>query len=187
MYHLWSSNNALHKCATKCALRKEQVNICYIASMPGLYDKQSHWGHTSKMSEWFWYRVPNWTSPCVGCLESIRPFWITREPVNSHSPVGLVSRQWDAADWACVLCDRRLHNDWASRDNAPAHSTVIVRAFLANLHIAHVCQPPYSADFAPCDFWVFPKLKSLLKRRKFVNPTVTRYTSSVNGVSLPTD
>jgi hypothetical protein len=35
--------------------------------------------------------------------------------VNSHSPVGLVSRQWDAVDWACVLCDRRIHNDRASR------------------------------------------------------------------------
>ena len=30
--------------------------------------------------------------------------------VNSHCPVGLVSRQWDAADWTCVLCDRRIHN-----------------------------------------------------------------------------
>ena len=29
--------------------------------------------------------------------------------VNSHSPVGLVSRQWDAVDWVCVLCDRRIH------------------------------------------------------------------------------
>jgi hypothetical protein len=29
--------------------------------------------------------------------------------VNSHPPVGLVSRQWDAVDWACVLCDRRIH------------------------------------------------------------------------------
>jgi hypothetical protein len=27
----------------------------------------------------------------------------------SHYPVGLVSRQWDAFDWACVLCDRRMH------------------------------------------------------------------------------
>ena len=35
--------------------------------------------------------------------------------VNSHSPVGLVSRQWDAVDWTCVLCDRRIHNDRASR------------------------------------------------------------------------
>jgi hypothetical protein len=23
--------------------------------------------------------------------------------------MGLVSRQWDAVDWACVLCDRRIH------------------------------------------------------------------------------
>ena len=29
--------------------------------------------------------------------------------------MGLVSRQWDAVDWACVLCDRRIHNDRASR------------------------------------------------------------------------
>jgi hypothetical protein len=66
--------------------------------------------------------------------ESIQSFWIFREtfawpwcnlavshrrtycaPVNSHSLTGLVSRQWDAVDWACVLCDRRIHTDRASR------------------------------------------------------------------------
>jgi len=71
---------------------------------------------------------------CEGCPESIRPFWISREPVmwpwcnltasqrrpyctsvNSHSSLGIVSRQWDAVDRACVLCDRRIHNDRASR------------------------------------------------------------------------
>ena len=69
-----------------------------------------------------------------GCPESIQPFWISREQVawqwgnltagrrrpycpsvNSHSPMGLVSRQWDAVDCACVLCDRRIHTDRASR------------------------------------------------------------------------
>ena len=68
------------------------------------------------------------------CPESIQPFWISREPVmwpwcnlaasqrrpycasvNSQSPAGLVSRQWDAVDWDCVLCDRRIHNDRANR------------------------------------------------------------------------
>jgi hypothetical protein len=34
--------------------------------------------------------------------------------MNSHCHVGLVSRQWDAVDWACVLCNRRFHNDRAS-------------------------------------------------------------------------
>ena len=75
-----------------------------------------------------------WHNTYVGCLESIHPFWISQELVawlwcnlaasqrrpycpslNSHSPVGLVSRQWDATDWACVLSDCRIHNDRASR------------------------------------------------------------------------
>jgi len=46
---------------------------------------------------------------------------------------------------------------------------------------------PYRPDLAPCDFWIFPKLKSPFEERGFVNVTVTHYTSSVNGVSLPTD
>jgi len=69
-----------------------------------------------------------------GCPERIQPFWISREPfawpwcnlvaserrpycasVKSHSSVGLVSRQWDSVDWACLLCDRRIHNDRSSR------------------------------------------------------------------------
>ena len=29
--------------------------------------------------------------------------------VTSHSPMGLVSRQRDAVDWRCVLCDCRIH------------------------------------------------------------------------------
>jgi hypothetical protein len=76
--------------------------------------------------------------------------------------------------------------DQFHHDNVPAHSTALVQAFLAKHHITQVCQPSYSPDLAPCDFWLFPKLKSPLKRR-FVIATVTRYTNSVNGVSLPTD
>ena len=69
-----------------------------------------------------------------GCSESIQPFWTFREQVvwpwcnlaasqrrpycasvNRRSPVGLVSRQWDAVDWACVVCDCRIYSDRASR------------------------------------------------------------------------
>ena len=35
--------------------------------------------------------------------------------VNRHSSLGLVTRQWDTFDWDCTLCDRRIHNDRASR------------------------------------------------------------------------
>ena len=79
--------------------------------------------------------------------------------------------------------------DQLHHDNVPAHSTALVQDFLAKHHINQVCQPlpPYSPDLAPYDFWLFPKLNSPLKARRFVNATVTHYTSSVNGVSLPTD
>jgi hypothetical protein len=35
--------------------------------------------------------------------------------VRSHSPLGLVGRQWDIIDWACVLCYCRIHSDWVSK------------------------------------------------------------------------
>jgi len=77
--------------------------------------------------------------------------------------------------------------DHLHHDNVPVHSTALVQAFLAKYRITLVCQPPYSTDLAPCDFWLFPKLKSPLKGRRFVYAMVTQYTSSINGVSLPTD
>jgi hypothetical protein len=50
-----------------------------------------------------------------------------------------------------------------------------VQAFLAKHHITQVCQPPYSLDLGPCDFWLFSKLKSKLKGRRVVNVTVTQF------------
>jgi len=111
--------------------------------------------------------------------------------VNSHSPMGLVSRQWDAVDWACVLYDRRIENDRSSRS---ASSRLCAYPFYSShadvfgkSHITQVCQPLYSLALAPCGFWLFPKLKSLLKGSWFLNATVTHFTSSVKGMSLPTD
>ena len=142
-----------------------------------------------------------------GSPESIQLFWISREPVawpwcnlaasqrrsycasvNSPSPVGLVNRQWDAVDWACVLCDCHIHNDRASRSASTRQCACPFYSFCAaKHHITQVCHHPYSPDLASWDFWLFPELKSALKGRRFVNVTVTQYTSSVSGVSLPTD
>jgi hypothetical protein len=144
------------------------------------------------------------------CPESIQPFWISREQfawpwcnlaagqrrpycpsVNSHSPVGLISRQWDAVDWACVLCDRRIHNDLASRSAPSRQCSCPFYSSHAGFFGKALHRPglsgPYNTDLAPCNFRLFPKLKSSLKGRRYVNATVTQYTSSVNGVSLPTD
>jgi transposase len=52
-------------------------------------------------------------------------------------------------------------------DNAPAHSSFLVRNFLAKNETIVVPQPTYSPDLAPVDFFLFPKLKSTLKGRCF--------------------
>ena len=38
---------------------------------------------------------------------------------------------------------------------------------LVKHQVIQVTQHPYSPDLAPCDFWLFPKLKSLLKGKRF--------------------
>ena len=48
------------------------------------------------------------------------------------------------------------------------HSFIMSRAeFLAKYQIIQVTQPLYSLDLVPCDFWLFPKLKSPLKGKRF--------------------
>jgi hypothetical protein len=36
-------------------------------------------------------------------------------------------------------------------------------------------QPPYSPDLAPCDFWLFPKLKNALKGQSFADLSDIQY------------
>ena len=44
-------------------------------------------------------------------------------------------------------------------DNAAAHDALRVHEFLAKNSITKMDHPPYSPELAPCDFWLFPKLK----------------------------
>ena len=54
-------------------------------------------------------------------------------------------------------------------DNAPAHDALRVHEFLAKHSIKKMDHPPYSSDLAPCDFWLFPKLKNALKGQRFAD------------------
>ena len=68
----------------------------------------------------------------------------------------------------CYLCDavqRKQPDMWTGKnwqlhhDNAPTHSTHTIECFLAQNNMALVRQPPYFPDLAPCNFWLFSKLK----------------------------
>ena len=52
-------------------------------------------------------------------------------------------------------------------DNAPAHASLLVHEFLAKNNTVTMPQPPYSPDMAPCNFFLFPKIKRTLKGRRF--------------------
>jgi len=77
--------------------------------------------------------------------------------------------------------------DQLHHDNAPAHSTALGQAFLEEYHITQVCQPLLQLKVGSLRLLAFPKIKTPLKGRRYVNATVTQYTCSVNGVSLPSD
>jgi len=51
-------------------------------------------------------------------------------------------------------------------DNAPAHRSFKISQFLAKNSMTVVPHPPYSPDLAPCDFFLFPKLKLRMKGRR---------------------
>ncbi|XP_062593106.1 histone-lysine N-methyltransferase SETMAR-like [Saccostrea cucullata] len=52
-------------------------------------------------------------------------------------------------------------------DNAPSHTSELVKQFLKSEKVTVLPHPPYSPDLAPCDFFLFPKLKKFLSGRRY--------------------
>ncbi|UYV63810.1 hypothetical protein LAZ67_2005734 [Cordylochernes scorpioides] len=52
----------------------------------------------------------------------------------------------------------KLHHD-----NATSHTAFIITNFLARSNTPVIPHPPYSLDLAPCDFFLFPRLKREMK------------------------
>jgi histone-lysine N-methyltransferase SETMAR len=58
-------------------------------------------------------------------------------------------------------------NIFLHHDNAPGHKAKVTQSFLTSKKLAQLPHPPYSPDLAPCDFFLFPKMKKNLKGRRF--------------------
>ena len=64
--------------------------------------------------------------------------------------------------------DKWKKNNWfLQHDNAPAHTSFVVRKFLTSKNITVIPHPPYLPDHAPCNFFLSPKMKLWLKGRCF--------------------
>ena len=53
------------------------------------------------------------------------------------------------------------------QDNVPCHTAFSVAECLTSKGIPVVPQPPYSPEISLCEFFLFPKVKDVLKRRHF--------------------
>lgn len=63
-------------------------------------------------------------------------------------------------------CQRILTEDLKMRRVA-AHKAFRVNRYLASQGWSVVPHPPYSPDLAPCDFFLFPRMKKNLKGKRF--------------------
>ena len=78
-----------------------------------------------------------------GVSKSIHQSWLAKGlELGFHSSALIKSGQWHFY-----------------QDNAPVHNSILITDYLSKMGIKTVPQPPYSPDFAPCDFWLFPKLR----------------------------
>ena len=63
----------------------------------------------------------------------------------------------------------------------PVHNSILVTDYLTKMGIKTVLHRPYSADLAPCDVWLFPKLrvcryKTIEKMKKAVTKVIDTLT-----------
>ena len=70
-------------------------------------------------------------------------------------------------------------------DNAPAHTSMLVRQFLAKNKIVIIPQPPYSRVLAPADFYLFPKLKTPRKGNCFATIEKIKEKSKQELLAIP--
>jgi len=67
------------------------------------------------------------------------------------------------------LCPMKWHSsNWIlHHDNASAHRAVTTNELPAKHNIPSLPHPPYSPEFAPCDFFLFPQLKKTMNGHRF--------------------
>ena len=85
------------------------------------------------------------------CIDILRRL---REAVRRKRP-----EEWRTSSWFLI------------HDNAPSHRSVLVKDFLVKYNVATLQFPSYAPALPSADFYLFPRLKSALKGRRFCDAT----------------
>jgi len=80
---------------------------------------------------------------------------------------------YDVLQWLCEKVRKHRPQLWREQtwllhyDKDPSHTSVLTHQCLAKNKIAVIPHPLYTPALAPCDVFLFPKLKIKVKRRRF--------------------
>ena len=80
---------------------------------------------------------------------------------------------WEAHAWA-------LHHD-----NAPAHTALSIHQLITERKIATLQHPSYFPNLAMCDFFLFPKIKSVLKGTHFYDIDSIKMAATTELKNIP--
>lgn len=83
--------------------------------------------------------------------------------------------------------DLWANNSWILyNDNAPSHSAIIIREFLTKNGTNTIQQPSNSPDLAPCDFFLFDRVKKPLRGTRFNSRKEVMEKSKTALMAIPT-
>ena len=140
-----------------------------------------HYDPESKRQSMVWCAQDDAPPPRFGGLGVLVRRWLRHFTKSGHiKTVPLDDRKTVNAQWYCEVCIpgvlqalREQRPKCGTRgllwhhDNASAHTAVRTLDFLEAEGVQLLPHPPYSPDLAPCDFFLFPKVKTMLKGRQF--------------------
>jgi hypothetical protein len=88
----------------------------------------------------------------------------------------------------CVRPEFHNSKEWfLLHDSAPAYTAGVVARFLARKQLTVLHHPSYSPDLAPADFFLFSKLESQLKGKRFQDISKIQANVTEQIRSIPKD
>lgn len=114
---------------------------------------------------------------------------------GSVANIPLEDRKTVTADWYTTIClpkvfekvrqNRPRSNIVLHQDNASSHTAAKTKAYLKASNVELLEHPPYSPDLAPCDFFLFPRLKDKMRGLRYssANEAVEAFENLTSQVS----
>lgn len=108
------------------------------------------------------------------------------QTVTGEYYLGVMDRLWESL--LQIRPEYRAPGSWLLLlDDTPTRKTVAVRKFLAKKQIPVIQHPAYSPDLSPCNYYLFPKIKSTIKGAMYedIEDIKTAVTSFINTIEKP--